>query len=80
MTDYLATTLAAEEHRQGMSYGDDAGHCGRCAAEALRRRQAACEHENANTVEMTTLDQPRQDLLKTCRDCGLSWREDGEWL
>lgn len=31
-------------------------------------------------VEMTRLGQPRRELLRTCRECGLSWCEEGEWL
>lgn len=80
MSDYLDKAIAAEEHIQGLAYGDDAAHCEGCAETARLRMQANCEHENVNTIELTTFGQPRQDLHKTCRDCGLSWREDGDWL
>lgn len=77
--DWLDAELAREDHRHGMAHGDDADHCGDCAAEARRRMQAECGHADVHSVEVTTLGQPRRDLLATCGHCGLSWREEGEW-
>lgn len=90
LTDWLDQELAAEEHQQGKPIGER-GHCSHCdkAAEEIERGiararqlrlQAECEHEEAGTIEMTMLGQPRRELLRTCRECGLSWREEGEWL
>lgn len=68
MSDALGTAIAAEEHRHGMGYGDDADHCDGCAAEALRRLQAECEHDGER-VDITTLDQANRQEL--CQRCGL---------
>lgn len=72
MTDYLATTLAAEEHRQGMAYGDDADHCGDCKAEAERRLQAECEHDGE---QISMPEFGKATVTVWCKRCGL-WREE----
>lgn len=64
--DAIAVALAAEEHRQGMAYGDDADHCGECKTEALRRLQAACQHDGEQ-VDVSTCGS--RELL--CQRCGL---------
>lgn len=65
MTDYIGDALAAEEHRQGLAHGDDPDHCGECKIEALRRRQAACDHEG-DQIDVSTCG--TRELL--CQDCG----------
>jgi hypothetical protein len=71
MMDILATELALEEHRQGMTLGK-AGHCEACDDEVRHQRyaamMAACTHDNWSEIRVLELPGP---LYRICDDCGL---------
>jgi hypothetical protein len=69
---YIATELAAEEHRRGRSYGW-VGHCKACDAEAVRLMQAECEHAGER-VDTTGLGDAMRQVL--CQRCGLVFEEE----
>lgn len=70
MGDWLADQLAAEEHRQGRRYGEDAGHCEACheayKTELLRRVMESCEHRHM--IRLSRLDSAL--IPGICADCG----------
>lgn len=77
----IVAEVAAEEHRQGLAYGEIWDHCGRCTDEIRRRefeeeeakirhRQATCRHEYVTEYEMFSFGGERVRTHELCEDCG----------
>jgi hypothetical protein len=63
----LEKLLAAEEHRQGLPYLADPGHCVDCAAVDLAWHQAVCQHDD-DYQDLVTLGSPV--VTRLCNQCG----------
>jgi hypothetical protein len=63
MADALEDALVREEHAQGMPYGDQPDHCGRCRLTWLVTN---CTH--SVWVDATKLGDPFQ--VRICAGCG----------
>ena len=76
MSDDIAEALSAEEHRQGMPVGDEAGHCDDCRQQAKQRdreaRQAACRHGSVAEIK----DPCGMTVVRACTDCGANLEGD----